>query len=143
MEPRAASGVLTVASPQRGSANELALVEATSRGICVVKATPLTGRTHQIRVHLAHSGHPIFGDVLYGPPAPWNPMDTLEDMDKALEVRGTRHALHAHCLRLTNVGLRGEQLTVTAPLPGDMLELLRGLGLEEGYLAGLDEDDSM
>jgi RluA family pseudouridine synthase len=35
----------------------------------LVEAEPLTGRTHQIRVHLAESGHPVVGDVLYGPPS--------------------------------------------------------------------------
>jgi 23S rRNA pseudouridine1911/1915/1917 synthase len=37
------------------------------RGSALVEARPLTGRTHQIRVHLAHSGHPVLGDILYGP----------------------------------------------------------------------------
>jgi RluA family pseudouridine synthase len=36
----------------------------------LIEASPLTGRTHQIRVHLASAGHPILGDVLYGEPGP-------------------------------------------------------------------------
>ena len=39
----------------------------TNRDSTLVEARPLTGRTHQIRVHLAESGHPVLGDVLYGP----------------------------------------------------------------------------
>lgn len=41
-------------------------VLATGRGFAVVAAAPTTGRTHQIRVHLAAAGHPIVGDTLYG-----------------------------------------------------------------------------
>src|SRR5207253_1209434 len=38
----------------------------TLKGRTLIEAQPLTGRTHQIRVHLAESGHPVFGDDLYG-----------------------------------------------------------------------------
>jgi RluA family pseudouridine synthase len=41
---------------------------ATGRGATLVEARPLTGRTHQIRVHLAHSGFPVIGDATYGSP---------------------------------------------------------------------------
>lgn len=36
--------------------------------ISIVELTPITGRTHQLRVHMAHIGHPILGDTLYGTP---------------------------------------------------------------------------
>lgn len=62
-----------------------------------------TGRTHQIRVHFAHIGHPLPGDFLYCP-------DTS---------RIGRHALHAHTLTLRQP-VTGEPLTFTAPLPADM-----------------------
>jgi len=42
-------------------------VLATGEGRCLVEASPRTGRTHQIRVHLAETGHPVVGDYLYGP----------------------------------------------------------------------------
>ncbi|MCB9552795.1 MAG: RNA pseudouridine synthase [Myxococcales bacterium] len=65
-----------------------------------VDARPLTGRTHQLRVHLAHAGCPIVGDDLYGPG--WRPGDP------------ERLLLHAHALALT---LDGRELAVEAPVP--------------------------
>jgi len=80
-----------------------------------------TGRTHQIRVHFAHVGHPIVGDSRYGarlmlPPGP----------DPALErcLRGfTRQALHARRLAFEHP-THGGTITVESPLPADMIELL-------------------
>ncbi len=57
-------------------------VLAAENGHSLVQAHPITGRTHQLRVHFAHLGYPITGDDLYGTPSP--------DID--------RHALHAHSL---------------------------------------------
>lgn len=57
-------------------------VLAVGNGHTLVQAHPITGRTHQLRVHFAHLGYPITGDDLYGTPSP--------DID--------RHALHAHSL---------------------------------------------
>jgi 23S rRNA pseudouridine1911/1915/1917 synthase len=62
-----------------------------------------TGRTHQIRVHLAHAGHPVIGDRLYGSPSPLI----------------QRQALHAFRLTLQHPGTK-EELTFTADLPDDM-----------------------
>ncbi len=58
---------------------------------------PLTGRTHQLRVHLAWIGHPILGDHLYGKP-------------ESIEQRWPRLALHAHRIVVDGT-------TITAPLP--------------------------
>ncbi len=92
----------------------------------LVHARPVTGRQHQIRVHLSLSGHPIVGDKLYGPDeglfltALRRPLDSQE-----LERCGhPRHALHAH--RLTVPRAWGPQ-TFEAPLPPDLETLLETL----------------
>ena len=68
-----------------------------------------TGRTHQIRVHMAYLGHPLTGDFLYG------------KEDRTLIGRP---ALHSHRLELCHP-VTGERMTFTAPLPQDMEMLLR------------------
>jgi 23S rRNA-/tRNA-specific pseudouridylate synthase len=82
------------------------------RGAALVRCEPLTGRTHQIRVHLAHCGHPILGDDLYGLVGPWI----------------GRHALHAAALALAHPR-GGAALRVQAPLPPDFVAALQALGL--------------
>jgi len=74
----------------------------------LMELTPHTGRTHQLRVHMASIGHPLAGDWLYG------------TEDRALIPRP---ALHASELTLTHP-ISGEQLHLTAPLPADMIKVL-------------------
>lgn len=81
-----------------------------------------TGRTHQIRVHLAHLGHPIVGDSHYGarvilPPAP---EPDLEQQMRAF----TRQALHARRLEFDHP-TDGRRITVETPMPDDMAALVR------------------
>lgn len=71
--------------------------------LTLLRLTPRTGRTHQLRVHLASIGHPILGDDLYGNPSP----------------RIARHALHAATLTFPDPK-DGTPVTVRAPLPPDM-----------------------
>ena len=69
-----------------------------------------TGRTHQIRAHMAALGHPVAGDRLYGAkPSPWN-----------------RFFLHAHRLVFRNP-VSGEQVVVESALPPDLVEWKAGL----------------
>ncbi len=93
-------------------------------GYALVEATLHTGRTHQIRVHFAASGHPLAGDVTYGGPR-------LPGLD--------RQFLHAHMLSFDSPG-SGERLSFQSPLPDDLdivLQALRGsspsLGIEHKY----------
>ncbi len=72
-----------------------------------VRAMPKTGRTHQIRVHLASMGHPILGDPLYGNPRG----DGIPEMK--------RQALHAHQVEFQHPRT-GESLTFESSLPEDM-----------------------
>ncbi len=80
-----------------------------------------TGRTHQIRVHLAHLGFPIVGDPAYGrrPRLPARAEPALVDA-----LRGfRRQALHASAIRFRHPG-SGQLLDIAAPLPSDMRALL-------------------
>ena len=97
------------------------------RGHTLVRAELESGRTHQIRVHLAHIGFPIVGDPLYGGrrrlPAGCTPALT------AALGAFQRQALHAERLALTHP-LSGKKLEWQAPLAADM----------QGLLAALEED---
>jgi len=83
-----------------------------------------TGRTHQIRVHLAHVRHPIVGDPVYGgrPRLPPRPSPALVE---ALRSFG-RQALHAHRLSLAHPA-SGDWLEWESPVPADMERLLAAL----------------
>lgn len=83
---------------------------AVENGHTLVTACPVTGRTHQLRVHFAASGHPITGDDLYGVPSD----------------RIARHALHARSLSFLHPSSQ-EPITITAPLAPDMGALIRQL----------------
>jgi len=94
----------------------------------LVAAHPRSGRTHQIRLHLEHAGHPILGDRLYGQPDEVF-LHTLEHgMDPwALERLGwPRHALHARVLRIPHPD--GHGMEIRAPLPADMTAMLEPQG---------------
>lgn len=80
---------------------------------CLVRCSLHTGRTHQIRVHMASIGHPLLGDTSYGAPAG----STIG-----------RQALHAYRLALDHP-LRGTPLVFSAPLPSDMQRAMALWGL--------------
>ncbi len=98
---------MAVASDGRSAQTEYEVLAA-ARERSFLLAKPLTGRTHQIRVHLAAIGAPVAGDELYG------------------RGPGPRHLLHAW--RLTVPHPAGGGLTVTAPLPRDMLVAINDAG---------------
>ncbi|MDO4387564.1 MAG: RluA family pseudouridine synthase [Eubacteriales bacterium] len=75
----------------------------------LVRLTLETGRTHQIRVHMAHLGHPVAGDFLYG---------------TELACLPGRFALHSARIRLTHP-MTGEVLEITSPLPEELENLLQ------------------
>ena len=83
----------------------------------LVRLRPQTGRTHQLRVHMASIGHPLLGDDLYG------------------RADGfPRHALHAVTLAFP-APKTGERIRVFAPIPADMLQKIEELGKEAVLLA--------
>ena len=94
--------------PDGAAAQTWYRVLAQSGGMALLGVVPRTGRTHQIRLHMAHLGCPLAGDWLYG------------TEDPALIPRP---ALHACALALTHP-VTGEPIRLTAPLPPDMERLV-------------------
>ena len=86
-----------------------------------VKAILETGRTHQIRVHLSHIGHPLIGDPMYGGRVRF-PKKASDDLKEAL-LNFKRQALHSKKLTLSHP-ISGELMSWKVPLPDDMLKLL-------------------
>jgi 23S rRNA pseudouridine1911/1915/1917 synthase len=82
-----------------------------------VRIRPETGRTHQIRVHLASIGHPCLGDKLYGGASKRTDAPSFE-----------RHALHALALKIAHPRSRAE-LEFIAPPPEDFAQYLSARGI--------------
>lgn len=78
----------------------------TNNGKALLELTLFTGRTHQIRVHLAHIGCPLYNDNLYGTPGPQS-----------------RHALHACYLKFTHP-VTGKVLEISSALPQDLRKII-------------------
>ena len=89
---------------------------SSSCGLSFVRAYPHTGRTHQIRVHLASLGFPVLGDSLYG--------------NKEMNIRWavTRHLLHCQQICILHP-ISHTPLSFSAPLPDDMKNILEQLRL--------------
>ena len=91
--------------------------------LALVRCIPETGRMHQIRVHLAHLGHPILGDKIYGPSGECYLDYIQHGWSRELEEKLIlpRHALHACRL---DFPFDEQMFTAEAPLPEDMRRLL-------------------
>ena len=103
---------------------------ASGGGLSLIRARPKTGRLHQIRVHLAHLGHPVLGDKLYtgrGELYMKAVKKTLTEDDLG-RLGAPRQMLHAQRLRLPHPAT-GRELDVCAPLPGDFRSLLQEAGI--------------
>lgn len=98
-------------------------VIAEADGVTLVRLFPETGRTHQLRVHLAAIGHPLVGDKVYGVRGP---QPHLAPAANAFP----RHALHAESIRFRHP-LSGVMLSVRAPYPADLSRLFAALHWEE------------
>lgn len=87
--------------------------------VSLVEARPLTGRTHQVRVHLAHLRHPVVGDHVYG----GHPENGLPSalLKKRIALAG-RFFLHAHALTFESPA--AGEVTVVSPLPGEFGDLM-------------------
>ena len=103
----------------------LARVAAPRAGLSVLRCRLETGRTHQIRVHLAARGWPLVGDPAYGEPR-WS---EVEDPLLAATLRAfPRQALHAWRVAFTHPITRA-RVSIDAPVPGDIQGLLDAAGL--------------
>lgn len=101
-------------SPGGQSAVTLILGREVLQGGTSLKVQLETGRTHQIRVHLSHMGHPLYGDELYGGPR-WG------------LTGSSRQALHGEVLAFSHPWSK-ERLEIADPWPEDMLRLREELG---------------
>jgi RluA family pseudouridine synthase len=96
---------------------------------CFLRCTPLTGRTHQIRIHLKHAGFPIVGDELYGGKKLW--LSRLKKDFRLKEGREERPLI-------ARVALHAEELTLPHPVTGEAVtiksEWLKDLKVAVKYL---------
>ncbi|MEE3419529.1 MAG: RluA family pseudouridine synthase [Lachnospiraceae bacterium] len=90
-------------------------------GYALLSVTIETGRTHQIRVHMAHIGHPLLGDPIYG-------TCVSEDQDPEGPKRALLHAYKVSFL----LPFKGDRVTFVSPLPEDMRRLCPGFEYSEG-----------
>lgn len=93
---------------------EYRTLRAEKSGFALVELHPITGRMHQLRIHLAALGTPIVGDTLYAGPGRWAPLAP------------PRQCLHAHALTFQHP-TTGTSLRVVSPLPEDMQAILAAL----------------
>lgn len=106
------------------------------RGHSHIRCKLETGRTHQIRVHMAHIRHPLVGDPVYGGRMRVPPGADAELLEMLRTFR--RQALHAQSLQLVHP-TRGEAMVFESPLPDDLTALIAALVAAETTSAG-DKD---
>lgn len=119
---------MAVLSDGREASTEIKTV-AFNDQLSLVLARPFTGRTHQIRVHLKHTGFPVLGDKIYG----------NERFNRTFSL--TRHLLHAYRLNFEHP-ITGDLLKLSAPIPEDLkfwMQKLCGSSMCASSLAANDE----
>ncbi|HEX2624264.1 MAG TPA: RluA family pseudouridine synthase [Sphingomicrobium sp.] len=106
------------------------LIDRAGNRAAWVELQPLTGRTHQLRAHMAAIGHPIIGDAKYGGAA-------------AFLTGGISRKMHLHARRLKVDGMDGKPIDFTAELPAHFAESLETLGFDRmaGEMMPLDNPD--
>jgi 23S rRNA pseudouridine1911/1915/1917 synthase len=106
----AGRAAVVVGGPTARPAETEVVVREDLKGALLVEARPLTGRRHQVRIHLAHAGLPIVGDPTYG----------------VADARVPRLMLHAWRLALPHP-VTGERLAIEAPVPADFAEAVAAI----------------
>lgn len=122
--PRARQKMAVVTQGGKEALTYYETLEAFGTLVSLVSCKLATGRTHQIRVHLAHKGHPVVGDPLYG-----SRKRTPSGADKGLVAQlqnFPRQALHAGEIKFIHPGT-GRRVSFKAPLPKDMADLLKAI----------------
>ncbi|MBV9347192.1 MAG: RluA family pseudouridine synthase [Pseudolabrys sp.] len=104
-----------------------ALVETAGQKVSWLSLKPVTGRTHQLRAHMAHIGHPIVGDPKYF---------NIENWEMP---GGIQNRLHLLARRIVVPHPRGGTIDVTAPLPDHMAQSFNLLGFDAGRYDPIDE----
>jgi 23S rRNA pseudouridine1911/1915/1917 synthase len=116
---------MAVVPKGKPAATRVRLLRAHGTAVALVACRLETGRTHQIRVHLAHAGHPLVGDPVYLRRLP----ASARSLDPALSAALTgfpRQALHAAVLGFTHP-VTGAALRFETPLPDDLAALVTRL----------------
>lgn len=92
-----------------------------TEGFTTLRLTPEQGRTNQIRVHLAHIGHPLVGDKIYGLAGDVREEQVRQGMTPRVREALVldRHALHGERVEFTHP-VTGEALSISAPVPADL-----------------------
>jgi 23S rRNA pseudouridine1911/1915/1917 synthase len=119
---------MSVRAPRGRAARSTYRVVEALDGAALLRVRIATGRTHQIRVHLAALGHPVAGDLTYGGRS--RPASRRPEARAALEGL-SRPALHAAHLAFTHPA-SGERLSFSSPLPADLEALLAALRSASG-----------
>ncbi len=128
-EHPAKKGVMTVHRKGKESVTEFKVLEA-FKLYCWMQFSILTGRTHQIRVHMKHKGHPIVCDDLYGDGKPVfiSQLKTRYKLSQSQEEeRPILNRLALHAASLSFKGLKNEEFRLEAPLPKDLKATLNQL----------------
>ena len=103
-----------VATPGREAQTGFRVIAA-GTGAVLIEATPLTGRTHQIRVHLEHCGLPIVGDPVYG--------------------GASAPRMMLHCRNMAFAAGHGKQISITAPLDEQFISICKEFGVDKAVMS--------